>query len=317
MSIPNLHSLETGKKLKFSGHQTFVFRYGWLEKGVKASERSEYAFAKDDAIVELGVGKNMVDSIKHWCQATQLIEPIPAPKAKANATSAFRPTPLAQKLFLDPAWDPFLEDDASLWLIHWHLVSNPHLCTTWQLAFGYFQRPDFSKRELMDFLRSFAEKNSVRIRDSSLSRDVDCFLRTYLAARNTDSVEIAEDTFECPLQELGIIQAPPKSEFCRFAIGPKPSLPPAIVAFALDTYFKRTKADRNLMSVQDCLYGAESPGQAFKLDENTLVEYIEILEDMTKGAIAFHETAGIKQIFLRKELKSADLLASYYGGNKE
>ena len=63
------------------------------------------------------------------------------------------------------------------------------------------------------------------------------------------------------------------------------------------------------MSVQESLYGPQSPGQAFKLDENALVEYIEALEDMTDGAIALDETAGLKH------LDSMRLLARYYGGN--
>jgi len=61
-------------KYKFSGHQTFVFRYGWLEKGVRGVAQCPTLFSEDDALVRLGVGKNMVDSIRHWCQVTQLVE---------------------------------------------------------------------------------------------------------------------------------------------------------------------------------------------------------------------------------------------------
>ena len=50
-------------KYRFSGHQTFAFRYGWLEKGVKAVAASAGIFGAEDAIVQLGVGKNMVESL--------------------------------------------------------------------------------------------------------------------------------------------------------------------------------------------------------------------------------------------------------------
>ena len=172
------------------------------------------------------------------------------------------------------------------------------------LAFGHFHRPDFSKRELIDFVKSFAEKQSIRVGESSLVRDIDCLLRTYLPVRNGARAEIAEETFDCPLQELGLIQASPDGEFFRFAIGPKPSLPAAVFVFALDDYFTTTKSERNTMSVQECLYGVtngpQSPGQAFKLDENSLVEYIEAVEDMTEGALVLDETAGLKQIYRRQ-----------------
>jgi Protein of unknown function (DUF4007) len=40
---------------RFSGHQTFVFRYGWLEKGVRNVAKFPDLFLRDDAMVLLGV----------------------------------------------------------------------------------------------------------------------------------------------------------------------------------------------------------------------------------------------------------------------
>lgn len=305
-------------KYRFSGHQTFAFRYGWLEKGVTSIAASPDIFSADDAIVQLGVGKNMVESIRHWCLATQMLE-----ETSDHGDIKHRilkPSTLAKQLLLKDGWDPFLENDASLWLIHWLLVSNQHIGTSWQLAFGHFHRPDFSKRELIDFVRSFAEKQSIKVGESSVSRDIDCLLRTYLPVRNGGRAEIAEETFDCPLQELGLIQMSPDGEFFRFAIGPKPSLPAAVFVFALNEYFINTKSERNTMSVQECLYGInngpQSPGQAFKLDENSLVEYVEAIEDMTEGSLVLDETAGLKQIYRRKKLDSMRLLETFYHGGE-
>lgn len=50
--------------LSFSGHETFTLRHGWLTKAVDAIETNDGAFNSDDALVELGVGKNMVRSIR-------------------------------------------------------------------------------------------------------------------------------------------------------------------------------------------------------------------------------------------------------------
>ena len=52
-------------RIRFSGHQTFALRYGWLEKGYEFTLRGK-RFSHESAIVDLGVGKNMVDSIKYW-----------------------------------------------------------------------------------------------------------------------------------------------------------------------------------------------------------------------------------------------------------
>ncbi|HUZ00605.1 MAG TPA: DUF4007 family protein, partial [Thermomicrobiaceae bacterium] len=57
----------------FTGHQTFPFRYGWLKKAVDAVRGDPGFFRRGDALVELGVGKNMVESIRHWGLATQVL----------------------------------------------------------------------------------------------------------------------------------------------------------------------------------------------------------------------------------------------------
>jgi len=301
-------------RFKFSGHQTFVFRHGWLEKGVRGVAECPTIFSEEDALVRLGVGKNMVESIRHWCQVTQLV----ALDIDANETNGRRlkVTEIASRLLLDGGWDPFLEDDASLWLIHWLLVSNPHVGTTWQLLFSTFQRPDFTKRELIDVFASFGEKESLKVTDTVLARDVDCLVRTYAVGANGKAQSNAEETFDCPLLQLNLIQPSPDGEMYRFAIGPKPSLPAAIFAFALYQYFDRARAGRNTMGVQECLYGPGSPGQAFKLDENSLIEYVEDLEDQTRGAILLDETAGLKQIYKRQAFEPIQFLDDYYRGDR-
>jgi hypothetical protein len=298
------------KKYKFSGHQTFAFRYGWLEKGVRAVAECPTVFSEDDALVRLGVGKNMVESIRHWCLVTQMVEE--NHEVKRNKERSLRVSSIASKLLQNEGWDPFLEDDASLWLIHWLLVSNSRIGTTWQIAFSLFQRPDFTKQELVGYIAAFAEKQSVDVKEGSLARDIDCFLRTYTPAKTSAKQAVAEETFDCPLQELNIIDLSPDGELYRFAIGAKPSLPSAVFGYALSQYFDNTRAGRNTMSVQECLYGPGSPGQVFKLDENSLIEYIEDLEKTTRGKIALDETAGLKQIYQRQGLEPYKLLDTYY-----
>jgi len=298
------------RKYKFSGHQTFAFRYGWLEKGVRGMLDKRDLFFRDDALVILGVGKNMVESIRHWCVVTQLIEEDAATKSPGGV--ALRVSPIGERLLREDGWDPYLEDDASLWLVHWLLVSNLAIGTTWQIAFSFFHRPDFTKREMIDYVAAFAEKQSVIVKESSLSRDIDCFIRTYTPAKATAKQAIAEESFDCPLQELGLLQSSPDGDIFRFSVGAKPTLPSHVFGFALSEYFASMPDGRNTMSVQECLYGAGSPGQAFKLDENTLIAHVEELEKISKGKVVLDETAGLKQIYRRERLDALQLLESYY-----
>jgi len=59
---------------KFAGHETFTLRYGWLKKAVDATGERPDIFQQDDALVTLGVGKNMVRSIRHWGLVTGILE---------------------------------------------------------------------------------------------------------------------------------------------------------------------------------------------------------------------------------------------------
>ena len=62
----------------FAGHQTFAVRSGWLKKGLDGlsdpTAGGATLFTRDDALVTLGVGKNMVQSIRHWLLVTRMAE---------------------------------------------------------------------------------------------------------------------------------------------------------------------------------------------------------------------------------------------------
>ncbi len=307
--------MASGTTFKFSGHQTFTFRYGWLEKGVRGVAEHPDLFFRDDALVLLGVGKNMVESIRYWCNVAQLIEQ--NLNAGKNASRSLQPTAVARKLLLNGAWDPFLEDDASLWLIHWLIATNPLIGTAWQLLFSRYNRPDFTRREVTNYVHDFVAKEGLKVSETVITRDVDCLIRTYVSGTESKKQAVAEESFACPLLQLKLIQPSPDGELYRFAIGTKPSLPAPVFAYALNEHFERQENRIETMSIQECLYGEASPGQVFKLDENSLIEYIEELEDTMGGSITIDETAGLKQIYRRQSFDPIKVLDNYYGRSSQ
>ena len=283
---------------KFAGHETFTFRYGWLKKAVDGLYQDRSIFTNDDAVVKLGVGKNMVQSIKFWALATRVID---------EGINGLEISKIGGQLLAK--WDPYLEDPASLWLIHWRLATNPSRAAVWYLAFNKYPRPDFTKSQLLEFLLEYTSRHNIKAKDTTISRDIDCFIRTYLPPKQ-DKLHI-EETFSCPLNELALLHQLRDGESYRFNIGPKNSLPIQIAGYALLTYITRVQNSRKTIAVSDCLYGEGSPGQIFKLDENTLVEYIEELYKLTDCAIELDDTAGLKQIYSKKEYDPQLLLNSY------
>ena len=294
-------------KPSFSGHETFPFRYTWLKKGVDAVTDDPTVFSSDQATITLGVGKNMVRSIRHWCTAAGLIQ------AKKNDRTRFKPTKLGAAILADDGFDPYLEDSATLWLIHAQLAANASRATTWYWAFGFFSQNEFRKERFTSELMDWTEKNGwTRVSENSINRDVDCFLRTYVPSRTTKGT-IIEDSFNCPLVELGLISDSSDGLAYQFHRGAKPSLPTPVFAAALSQFWGTRFDDRNSLALGEIAYSPESPGQIFKLDEDSVVGYLEELENLTDGALRYDETAGLKQVYREKKVDKIGLLRNYYG----
>jgi hypothetical protein len=127
----------TGEKTSFGRHETFALRYGWLTKGAQALMSGDPVFDAEDATVQLGVGKNMVASIRFWLQAARLIN---------KSDGRWILTEIGAYLFDDDGRDPYLEDEATIWLIHWLIASNSEIATAWWWFFSRFHKPEFTAR---------------------------------------------------------------------------------------------------------------------------------------------------------------------------
>jgi len=298
------------KRSVFGGHEKFVFRQGWLKKGVDLVAQDSAIFTRNDALVSLGVGKNMVRSIRHWCLATGVLEPQPdGPKA------TLQPTPLGQLLFDDDG-DPYLEDVGTLWLLHWQLVAGPY-SFVWALVFTEFLEREFTRQRLTEFVGRRFALDGIHTTPQMAEREVDVCLRTYIPAK-TKGTSLAEEGLDCPLAELGLIRPTREERIYTFTIGPKPLLPVQVFGYALLHFLAHIVQHRRTVAVDECIYHPRSPGQAFKLDENSVVAYLEALEELTSGSIRLQETAGLRQLYLHSlslnnvSEHALDMLRSYY-----
>lgn len=282
------------KRSVYGGHEKFVFRQGWLKKGIDLVDDDPIIFTRNDALVRLGVGKNMVCSIRHWCLATGILESVPD-----GSRAALQATPLGQLLFDQQGADPYLEDTGTSWLLHWQLVSGPY-SFVWELVFTTLLEREFSRQRLTEFVSRQFESNGIRTTVRMVEREIDVCLRTYIPSKSKSAARF-EDGLDCPLAELGLIRSTRENRVYSFSIGPKPLLPVQIIGYALFHYLALIAQHRRTVAVDECIYQPGSPGQAFKLDENSMVSYLEELEELeelTSGDIRLQETAGLRQIYL-------------------
>jgi len=290
----------------FSGHETFPLRYGWLKKVYDALSMepnetdSKSLFHNDDAIARFGVGKNMVASMRHWAMSCGVIE-------ENTQTGQLTPTTIGDFLFGPNGTDPYLEDFASLWHLHWLLCSGDNtrpLKTTWFWVFNHFTGVNFKRDELVEGLIKLAEARSWRrVSKTTVKRDVECFVRMY-ESRQAENLGVIEDNIESPLAELGLIRGM-RGHF-HLVRGPKPSLPDGVFSVALNTFWNRLGSTRTL-SFEMIAYEPGAPGRVFLLDESHLADRLFAIEEVTKGKFRWSETAGLKQVLRERPLKDKEI----------
>ena len=100
------------QKVRMKRHESFSLREGWLAKGLNEVKKNKKVFSSSDATDELGVGYNMVKSLKYWMYATKLIEDVG------------RDVELTEFGNLILKYDSYLEDKFTWWLIHLQIVLN-------------------------------------------------------------------------------------------------------------------------------------------------------------------------------------------------
>ncbi len=163
-------------KLTFTGHETFHCRHFWLKKGYDFL-KSDFSFTSDDAVVKLGVGKNMVASINFWMRAFSL-------KSDQNELTA-----VAHAIFDDKnGFDPFLEYEGTLWLLQYHLIKS-EVASIYTLFFKEFRKTkvnsQFTVQQLLRYLAREAQRFGSTVGETTLKNDIKVFIKTYLLDRKS------------------------------------------------------------------------------------------------------------------------------------
>jgi hypothetical protein len=276
----------------FAGHETFHCRPFWLKKGYDFLEQKG-RFNDEDAVAYLGVGKNMVTSIRFWMTAFGMAK-------ESQATD------LAHKLLADDGWDPYLEDIGSLWLLHYHLVKEQHN-TIARIIFKELRdrSPEFN----VHHYTSFVSNEGIKANLKTLERDFSTFLRNY---RDKEGDEIDDlSGLLADLQLVGMTKVEAMDEVDRKARKvyyierkKRTSLPSAILIYAI------------LDSIPDQLSFSlpvlmDEVGKTFALDRDGMLELLQDIEKKFKG-ITLSRVAGVYELQFKTRPEPMNILAYYY-----
>lgn len=290
-------------KYLFSGHESFICKHFWLKKGYDfINENGDFQY--ETAVMDLGVGKNMVNSIEHWMKSYGLLD-------KSNSITEF-----SKKIFRERGGlDSFIESLATIWLLHYSLIKT-NRSSLYNIFFNDFRkgRTDFTKEQLLSFMKRQIEDEAKSVNDNTLNNDISVFIRSYLKPSYKDTkIEIEED-FLSLMIDLDLMRSY-KSENAEGKIVEwyqvenkiQVDLPAEVVFFAILDNLNYGKS----ISFQELLNGFNSPGVIFALNEEGLYNKLDTIVNTYKG-ITMSETAGIRELQLKTTFNKWDIINDYY-----
>lgn len=270
---------------------------------------------EDEAMVTLGVGKNMVRSIRFWAQVAGMSAS--AKKGGGNSLTRF-----GCELLGELGRDPFLEDIRTLWLIHWKLstdVEGPLLA--WDFLLNRWQEPEIVRSTVVKALHKEATMGDAGLSSVTVEQHFDTFLHTYVPTRGRKR-EIQEDNLDCPLVELELIvkvgdrdletSSGKREPIYSFRREEKPDITPELFIFCLNDFWQKRHRTNATLTLKEVAHGHGSPGQIFKLPEEDVRTRVDELAKQTSGAFSYHESATQQQVRKQGECSDLELLGRIY-----
>ena len=291
--------------MKFRAHETFFIRKGWISKGMKYVSISPDVFIskEDNPMDVMGIGANMVKSLRYWLQAIGVTQE----PSSGKRTQAL--TPFGQLVF---AHDKYIEEIGTLYLLHYKLASNKEMATSWYYFFNEFSLSDFAKDDFSTQISNYIkiEDDTANVALRSIEDDFTCIINTYVPRYKTMPNKIsAENNRDCPFGEMGLIDIIKKEK--RHTVYKKvvPSAstfnPWVILAVINDN-----ANGNNELKLSELLTGENNIGRIFNLDS---IAMLDILHEAEKtGEIKIVRTAGMDIIHLAHNYTFEECVEKYY-----
>lgn len=276
-------------KYTFSGHESFHCKSLWLKKGYDFVVEGK-SFNDESAVVDLGVGKNMVSSIKYWLKSFGIIN---------EDGSA---TPIGCSILSNDGYDPYIEDTNTQWLLHYLLVSTNY-ATLYHIVFNEFNknRKDFSKSSLLTYIkRLFADKrfDKTPYNENTISRDISTFLKMYARPENS---KVYED-FSAVLIDLNLIRRLDRDNF-EFNTSTRASINPLIFLYAVLDVANGDKVVE--------YYKLLNLAGIFGMTVNDLYDAFDSIHSMIPS-ISFSNSAGEQLFTINEPISKESILDMYY-----
>jgi len=284
------------QRYTFSGHESFPCKTLWLKKGYDFVVQGK-DFNRPEAVIYLGVGKNMVASIRYWLRVFGLSE-------------GDQPTWLGNYLFDDAnGKDKYIEDMATLWLLHFHLVFN-QFATLYHTVFCGYQKghTQFDRDQIATYVKLEmieADKQST-YNENTVRKDIAVLIQNYALPRKAQSNE----DFSSMLIDLDLIRQTAEGKGYYFNIEGKRKVEKEIFLYAL-LMLKEREGDNTLSydTIQDEI------GLTFCMQDIETIEMLKLLSKDYSQYVSYNDNAGIRIVQFTNDLNKERVLNDYYNAH--
>ena len=283
-------------KYTFSGHESFPCKTLWLKKGYDFVARGK-DFNSPEAVIDLGVGKNMVASIRYWLKVF-------------GVCKNDQRTWLGDYLFNDQnGKDRYIEDLATLWLLHFNLVFNQE-ATLYHLLFCGYQKchTQFERDQIATYVKlDMIEAGKLNaFNENTVKKDVAVLIQNYALPRKAQSNE----DFSSMLIDLDLIRQNAEGKGYYFNIEGKRQVTKEIFMYAL-LMLKEREGDNTISydTIQD------EVGLAFCMQDHETIEMLKQLSKDYSKYMSYSDNAGIRMLQFTNDLDKEQVLNDYYEKN--
>lgn len=278
-------------KYTFSGHESFACKALWLKKGYDFKKK-DYDFNSPNAVIYLGVGKNMVSSIKFWMKAFGI----------SNEDGTL--SSIGDYLFEDDnGKDKYIEDIATLWLLHYLIVTSK-VASLYEFFFCGLQKEFifFTKDQVSKYIITrLAEMGMGKsINKTTLEKDISVLLSNYAPPRKAKSNE----DFSSLLLDLELIKPNGTGQGYFFNIEGKRPVPIEIFMYALT----HSKTDDSIPYevIKECV------GLPFCMSDGELISMLKQVSERYSNYVVYSDNSGIRQVQFINQPQAEQFLHEYY-----
>ncbi len=279
------------EKIRIKGHEKFPLREGWLTKGLNEANSNPKVFNENDAPDKLGVGTNMVKSIRYWMQAFRLLE---------KAGNGEKVSELGETILNN---DEYIEDIFTLWVLHSNIAKNKTGATSWYVFFNCFDVEEFEKEDAIRVLCSeISNLSGQKVLENSVKDDVDVLLNMY--SRFNDGYDDPEDKNQSPLSVLGLIK---KNDGVYSKVQPDlRKINEDVILYEMACLLE----NEDSKSIDELVTGNNGIGRVYNLSRVVANSYLEKLD--AKGYIRLDRTAGLDMVYKINLPKPMEVVREHY-----